>query len=61
MCDYGWGLDWILDLLTAYKYITHVQACAEAINHVDVRVNRRWITQTIKAEVSHEGALVVGS
>jgi hypothetical protein len=38
----------------------HVQACAEAINHMDVRVNRRWITQTIRAEASHEGSLVVG-
>jgi hypothetical protein len=43
------------------KQATHVQACAEAINHMDVTVNRRWITQTIKAEVSHEGSLVVGS
>jgi hypothetical protein len=33
----------------------------EAINHMDVMVNRRWITQTIKAEVSHEGSLVAGS
>jgi hypothetical protein len=40
---------------------THVQTCAEVIKHMGVRTNRRWITQTISAEVSHEGSLVVGS
>jgi len=37
-----------------------VQACAEVINHVGVRTKRRWITQTIKAEASHEGSFVLG-
>jgi hypothetical protein len=38
-----------------------VQTCPVVINHMGVRTNRMWITQTIKAEVSHEGSLVVGS
>jgi hypothetical protein len=52
-------------LITKEKYVkmkaTHVQTCPAVINHMGVRTNRRWITQTIKAAVSHEDSLVVGS